>query len=223
MSELPMSAEKSKPMSLSFDFPIWTIECGGDTLKLLFNRVDEKKEWENGNVSTCVYLNDHPMSYILPSQYTPSTIYRESDLGSFMTLQSFIKLHTDMVLLGATSSNVEFGNLMKEVAVFICGYYGLPEQTMVQIPFQDGSWVKQDNHVYYCHLRRMVRAGRFYTTRVRQTAHPGIEAVNQHQRPGSIDMVTTFYLASNISDEPTGKPVCGTADGEWPKTFNLGI
>lgn len=224
MSELPTTPQTVKA-NFSFEDgadKMWTMTMNGQTVQLIFDRLDLNGDWVAPNVVSAIQFNGRSMSFACPSQYTPQSICNEESVESIAVFQEYLRFHALLVTLKAVDVSDEFTRLFMSIVKAVCGYHYVQEGVMIPIPFQDGTWVKMENNNYYMHLTRMIRNGRYYTARIRQTEHPGRLSM-PHQIPGQVDMIKTFYLASSISDDAEGKPVANHQDGEWPKPFVMSV
>lgn len=199
---------------------LWTMTMNGHTVQMIFDRIDLNGDWVSPNIASAVLFNGRSVSFACPSQHTPQSICNEENIGTLSVFQDYLRFHANMVVLGAVDVSDEFRELFVSIVKMVCGYHYVQEGVMHPIPFQDGAWVRVEGNNYFMHLTRMIRNGRYYTARIRQTEHPGRLSM-PHQIPGQIDMIRTFYLASSVSDEAEGKPVVDHKDGDWPKPFTL--
>lgn len=206
-------------LQFSFKDNVWKIDFNNKIVELKFYKKDEKEDLVLGNICSSLLLNGETVAFLLPSDQTP-VIHNEKDLESLSTLGQYIRIHVIHILLGAMSGDHTNDAYFTDLANVLCGYFSVPQNVDIIVPFADGSWYKEDGPVYLCYIKRMMRNGRTYTSRIRQTSKPGRMDL-PHFSIGEIDPIRTFHMASVIEDTDNPQPITTINDGSFPARFNL--
>lgn len=207
-------------LNISFSGNVWKLELDNNVVQLHLYKVDQCKPLQTDNVNSTLMLNKTPISTLKPSNLTNCIVFSEENVGSLSTLTQFLQHHVTMIILGAVTGDHSNDEFFKKLATHICGYFTIPQESDIQIPFADGEWFKKDGPTYVLYAKRMMRNGRTYTSRIRQTCLPG-RFDQPHFISGEIDPIRTFHLASVIEDTDNPQPITDCKDGSFPAPFAI--